>query len=199
MFSRVTVAVCAVVAGAGVIASCTYTKKEDAPIPSLVTNLTASTGPRTTVIGTLPPILPTTTTVASSAAAAPTAPAVPTTIPASSAPAPTATTRAPLPSATDPPPVPATVATTSPRPRATQAPPGTVAADSGPVTVQAGSFSSADLAAQQVSSLAGRGFGGFSVSGGGPFRVVRGGLSGSQANALVRALAGAGVSAFVRS
>jgi hypothetical protein len=199
MFSRVAVAVCAVVAGAGVIASCTYTKKEDAPIPSLVTNLTASTGPRTTVIGTLPPILPTTTTVATSAAAAPTAPAVPTTIPASSAPAPTATTSAPtLPSATDPPSVPATVATT-PRPRPTQAPPGTVAADSGPVTVQAGSFSSADLAAQQVSSLAARGFGGFSVSGGAPFRVVRGGLSGSQANALIRALAGAGVSAFVRS
>jgi cell division septation protein DedD len=195
MFPRVAVAVCAVVAGAGVIASCTYTKKEDAPIPSLVTNLTASTGPRSTVIGTLPPIVPTTTTVASSAAAAPTAPAVPTTNSASSAPAPTATTSAPTtPLATEP----ATVAT-NPRPRPTQATTGTVAPASGPVTVQAGSFSTAALAAQQVSSLAAKGFGGFSVSGDGPFRVLRGGLTGSQANSLIRALAGAGVAAFVRS
>jgi hypothetical protein len=65
--------------------------------------------------------------------------------------------------------------------------------------VQAGSFSTADLAAQQVGSLASKGFGGFAVSGSGPFRVLRGGLTGSQANALIRALAGAGVSAFVRS
>jgi cell division protein FtsN len=95
------------------------------------------------------------------------------------------------PPATDP----TTAETAPPTTRATTA---TIPANSGPVTVQAGAFSTADAASQHVGLLAAKGFGGFTVSGGGPFRVVRGGLSGSQANALIRALGAAGVSAFIR-
>ena len=64
--------------------------------------------------------------------------------------------------------------------------------------MQAGAYATQEAAAQAVSILAGKGFGGFGVSGSGPFRVVQGGLSGEDGDALVRALAAAGVSAFVR-
>jgi hypothetical protein len=56
-----------------------------------------------------------------------------------------------------------------------------------------------DRAAHQLSVLAARGFGGFTISGNQPFRVVRTGLTRNQANALIQALAGADVSAFERN
>jgi hypothetical protein len=64
--------------------------------------------------------------------------------------------------------------------------------------VQAGAYATKEAAAQAVTILAGKGFAGFGVSGDGPFRVVRGGLSGADGDALVRSLAAAGISAFVR-
>src|SRR5207248_2040672 len=96
---------------------------------------------------------------------------------------------------TDPPTSPPSTQAPTSAPRA---PAATVAPPGGPVTVQAGAYTTRDAATAAVTTLAAKGFGGFGVSGEGPFRVVRGGLSGRDANALVRALAAAGVSAFVR-
>jgi hypothetical protein len=64
--------------------------------------------------------------------------------------------------------------------------------------VQAGAYGTQEAATQAVAALAAKGFGGFGVTGDGPFRVVRGGLSGADGDALVRSLAAAGISAFVR-
>jgi cell division protein FtsN len=184
MLPRVAVVLFAATAGAVALGACSYTKKDDAPIPSRVTNLTVSTAERPSVVGTLPPVSPPPTTVATSP--------------------PTETPTAPTEPATDPPVTskPAPPKTTPKPTNATAAPgtaePGTAAPAAGPVTVQAGAFSTADAANQAVAALAAKGFGGFSVSGSGPFRVVRGGLSGAAANSLVRSLANAGVSAFIR-
>ena len=158
-----------VVAAGLALAGCSYTKADDSPVPSRTTVAVAPTA-RVSVVGTLPPItnVPTTTV-------APPAP-------------PTATTAAPP---VTPAPRPATTA----KPAVT-APPGTHSA--GPVTVQAGAYATRDAATQAVAALAGKGFGGFGVTGDGPFRVVRGGLSGPDGDALVRSLAAAGISAFVR-
>jgi len=163
------------VAGAVALGSCSYSKADDSPVPARTTTVIAPTG-RTSVVGTLPPITN-----------------APTTAPVTVAPAVTPTTAAPATAA----PPPATPAAKPPvtAPPAT-APPATH--KGGSVTVQAGAFSTRDAAAQAVSILAGKGFGGFGISGDGPFRVVRGGLSGEDGDALVRALAGAGVAAFVR-
>ena len=66
------------------------------------------------------------------------------------------------------------------------------------MSVQAGAYSTREAATQGAALLASKGFAGFGVAGDGPFRVVRGGLSGADADALVQSLAAAGVAAFVR-
>jgi hypothetical protein len=70
---------------------------------------------------------------------------------------------------------------------------------SGTVLVQAGAYSTAGAAARAAAALATKGFGGFAVSGNGPYRVVRGGLSSSAATKLARAMAAAGSVAFIRA
>ncbi len=160
-----------VVAAGLALGGCSFTKADDSPVPSRTTLAIAPTG-RVSVVGTLPPITNApTTTIAT-------------------APPTVATTTAPPPAT--PAPRPATTA----RPPVT-APPGTHA-PGGSVTVQAGAYATREAATQAVASLAAKGFGGFGVSGDGPFRVVRGGLSGADGDALVRSLAAAGVAAFVR-
>jgi hypothetical protein len=69
---------------------------------------------------------------------------------------------------------------------------------SGTALVQAGAYSTPAAAAQAVAALAAKGFGGFVVSGNGPYRVRRSGLSSSAATKLVQALAAAGSAAYVR-
>lgn len=162
------------VAGGLALGSCSYTKADDSPVPSRTTIAVAPTA-RVSVVGTLPPITNAPTTVAVTVA-----PAGATTAPATTA-------------ATAPPATPAKPAPTNPP--ATK-PPATHTG--GPVTVQAGAFSTQEAADQAVAILASKGFGGFGVSGSGPFRVVRGGLSGADGDALVGALAAAGIAAFVR-
>lgn len=165
-----------VAAGGLALGACSYTKADDAPVPSRSTTPVVPTA-RGSVVGTLPPI----STVPP--IAVPAAPDVTTgvgTVAPPSTPAASAAT---------------TAASAAPKPATTRAPSRT----GGSASVQAGSFSTHDAAAQAVSVLAGKGFGGFAVSGSGPFRVVRGGLSGADAQALVQSLAAAGVSAFVRS
>lgn len=171
MVARVVLVLCGVVAGGLALGACSFTKADDAPVPSRITNAVVPTV-GAAVVGTLPPIstAPTTTVVTSPPTEVP---------PATSPPAPVPVTRAPATA-------PATAATAAP----THA--------SGPVSVQAGAFSTREAAAQGAATLATKGFAGFGVSGDGPFRVVRGGLSGADADALVKALAAAGVSAFVR-
>jgi cell division septation protein DedD len=171
-----------VIAGGVVLASCSYTKAADSPVPA-PTNAALVPTSRVSVVGTLPPITNAPTTVAQSVPVPVPAPGTTTVAPPATAAATTEPTVAP------PPP------STTPRPPNT-APPATHSG--GPVTVQAGAFSTRDAADQAVASLSGKGFGGFSVSGDGPFRVVRGGLSGPDGDALVRSLAAAGVAAFVR-
>ena len=170
------------IAGGVVLASCSYSKADDSPVPA-PTNAALVPTSRVSVVGTLPPITNVPTTVAGS-----TAPPEP--APASTTVAPSPTTA----STTAPPARPPSPATTVPPPNT--GPPATHS--DGPVTVQAGAFSTREAADQAVAALAGKGFGGFSVSGEGPFRVVRGGLSGPDGDALVRSLAAAGVAAFVR-
>jgi len=65
--------------------------------------------------------------------------------------------------------------------------------------VQAGAYATSAAAAQAVASLAAKGFGGFEVTGTGPYRVVRGGLSNAAATKLVQALAAVGIAAYVRN
>ena len=72
-------------------------------------------------------------------------------------------------------------------------------APSGTALVQAGAYGTRAAAADAVAKLAAKGFGGFEVSGDGPFRVVRRGLSSSAAAKLVQALAAAGITAYVRT
>ena len=179
MVARAVVVGAAIVGGV-VLASCSFTKADDSPVPA-TTNAALVPTSRVSVVGTLPPITSAPTTVAGSAAApgpgsttvAPSHPPAATTAPTVAPPSPATTARPPKP-----------------------APPATHSG--GTVTVQAGAFSTRDAADQAVASLSGKGFGGFSVSGDGPFRVVRGGLSGPDGDALVRSLAAAGVAAFVR-
>ena len=64
--------------------------------------------------------------------------------------------------------------------------------------MQAGAYSTPAAAAQAAAALAAKGFGGFVVSGNGPYRVRRSGLSSSAATKLVQALAAAGSAAYVR-
>jgi cell division septation protein DedD len=159
------------VAGGLALVGCSYTKADDSPVPSRTTTAVVQTT-RSSVVGTLPPITN-----------------APTTTPLTVAP-PVTTAAAAPPVSTAPKP-----ATTAAKPPVT-APP--VTHKGGSVTVQAGAYTTSDAAAQAVTILAGKGFGGFSVAGDGPFRVVRSGLSGEDGDALVQALAAAGISAFVR-
>jgi hypothetical protein len=157
-----------VVAAGLAFGGCSYTKADDSPVPSRTTLAVTPTA-RVSVVGTLPPITNVPTTTV---VAAPPTEAT-TTPPATPAPRPATTARPPV-----------------------TAPPGTHS--SGPVTVQAGAYATQEAATQAVAALAAKGFGGFGVTGDGPFRVVRGGLSGADGDALVRSLAAAGISAFVR-
>jgi cell division protein FtsN len=163
-----------VVAGPLVLAACSYSKGDDSPVPAPTTRVVVPTS-RVSVVGTLPPITTSPTTAVVVPAAPPSTPEPATTAVPAPAPAP-----------------PATAA----RPATTAGPPATHTGTS--LSVQAGAFSTREAADQAVQALAAKGFGGFSVSGSGPFRVVRGGLSGADADALVRSLAAAGVAAFVR-
>jgi cell division protein FtsN len=172
-----------VVAGPLVLAACSFTKSDDSPVPAPTTRLVVPTS-RVSVVGTLPPI----TTAPTTAVVAPASPATP----GSPGSSPSSSGGPTTPATTERPAPPATPA----RPATTAAPPATHTGSS--LTVQAGAFSTREAADQAVQSLAAKGFGGFSVSGSGPFRVVRGGLSGADADALVRSLAAAGVAAFVR-
>ena len=169
MVARVVDVLCGVVAGGLALGACSFTKADDAPVPSRITTAVVPTA-GAAVVGTLPPI---STAPVSTVVTAP-----PTEAPASTvAPAPTpAETRAP---ASSPPSVSPTHS-------------------SGPVSVQAGAYSTKEAATKAVALLAGKGFPGFGVDGNGPFRVVRGGLSGGDADALVKSLAAAGVAAYVR-
>jgi cell division protein FtsN len=172
MVARVVLVVCGVVAGALTLGACSFTKADDAPVPSRITNAVVPTA-GAAVVGTLPPIstAPPTTVVTSPPTEVPPSTELPVTRPPATRPPATA---------------PATAAPAAPT------------HSNGPVSVQAGAFSTREAATLGVAQLAGKGFGGFAVAGDGPFRVVRGGLSGADADALVQALAAAGVSAFVR-
>ncbi len=187
MGRRVTMVVGVALAAGTVLASCTYSKDSDAVTPSaLGTVPTVPTGGPTGVVGTLPPITaaPPTTAVTP----APTDPATaPTTAPATTRPV------APTTAAT----VPVAPPTTS-LPPTTAASPATTPAG-GTALVQAGAYGTRAAATDAVAKLAAKGFGGFEVSGDGPFRVVRRGLSTSAANKLVQALAAVGIAAYVRN
>jgi cell division protein FtsN len=168
MVARAVLVLCGVVAGGLALGACSFTKADDAPVPSRITTAVVPTA-GAAVVGTLPPIstVPVTTVVTTP----------PTETPASTVP-----------------PAPTPAATRAPA----SSPPSVSPTHSSPVSVQAGAYSTHEAATQAVALLAGKGFPGFGVDGSGPFRVVRGGLSGGDADALVKSLAAAGVPAYVR-
>src|SRR5262245_20711601 len=140
MVARFAIATSGIVIGGVLLVSCTYSKA-DAPVPSRVTNAVIATGPRPSVVGTLPPITAT---------------------PAADPAATTAATVPPTPAPTEAPPEPPS-ATAAPRPTAAAPPKVT-----GPVTVQAGAFTTRAAAEQAVVALGAKGFGGFAIAGDGP-------------------------------
>ncbi len=100
---------------------------------------------------------------------------------------------------TQPPPEVTAPATAAPTRAPATAPPTTARAASSNATVslQAGSFKAADGAKLLQQQLTAAGFSGFTTQGSGPFRVVRGGLTESDAGTLRQRLSAAGFESFV--
>jgi Sortase domain/SPOR domain len=165
------------------LAACSYTEAH--PDAASQTTQPAPVAVRSApVVGALPPI------------------SADTTLPV--APAGAADDSAPLPGAeettvpdTAPPPEATAPATAPPTAARSSAPPTSAAASGATVSLQAGSFKAADGAKLLQQQLAAAGFPGFSTQGSGPFRVVRGGLSESDAGALRQRLSAAGFQSFV--
>jgi len=168
------------------LAACSYTEAH--PDAASQTTEPAPVDVRSApVVGALPPI------------------STDTTLPV--APAGAADDSAPLPGSegptvadTEPPPevtAPATAPPTAPPSTKPTAPATSKAPSGATVSLQAGSFKAADGAKLLQQQLAAAGFAGFSTQGSGPFRVVRGGLTESDAGALRQRLSAAGFESFV--
>jgi cell division septation protein DedD len=175
------VVLCALLATA--VAACSYSAGD------LATSTTPAppTAPRPTttvfhsIVGTLPPI------TQPGQVAAPPVTAPPETTPAVTEAPPT--TPAPATPASPKP-------TAKPRPT-TAAPPARNSSPTTTVGVQAGAFTTKDAATQGLAALSAKGFAGFTVSGSGPFRLIRMPLSKQEADALVADLTRAGLPGLV--